>query len=107
VQKNADGKHAKKEIPRMSKFKLHKTTDPPYLEKRFTSRKAILQYAKDLSGKGVAAELYERNKDTGKWTLFSAGCYCRRCGRVLTNLDSVSDGLGPECLKKTTAREGR
>jgi hypothetical protein len=84
----------------MAKFRLHQPHDPPHHYKTFTSRRALLQVAHELETNGIAAEVFERAKDTGKWVPFQPTAYCRRCGRRLTNLTSVKNGLGPECQSK-------
>jgi len=44
--------------------------------------------------------LYQREKR--QWVEFHKTTYCRRCGRRLTNPESVMNGIGPECIKHTS-----
>lgn len=56
----------------------------------------------DKNGIDYTAEEYKKDKETQRfgWNSFTPSVHCRRCGRELTNPESVKNGIGPECIKK-------
>jgi len=45
-------------------------------------------------------ELIGNNKELPETCLFYPSAYCGRCGRLLTTPDSITRGIGPECIKQ-------
>ncbi len=93
----------------MSKIKFTYILNGCVFKKSVKSKAEAAKTAFHLSQHGatdIKCAAYEKKDGKYGYYAFAASTTCRRCGRELTDPESIKRGIGPECIKKGDLHKG-